>query len=102
MIIILKQLFYSYSIPLIHYYRPKEKRFGDSAEMEGKVMVRIQGRKMTLCKHYLHGNCKNGSNCNYLHDPCRKNKSLCKPFIRGYCARVGNVKIRSSTKTVFT
>ena len=60
--------------------------------MEGKVMVRIQGRKMTLCKHYLHGNCKNGSNCNYLHDPCRKNKSLCKPFVRGYCSRVGSMK----------
>ena len=74
---------------LVFICRPQEKRFSDSAEMEGKVMVRIQGRKMTLCKHYLHGNCKNGSNCSYLHDPCRKNKSLCKAFVRGYCSRVG-------------
>ena len=58
--------------------------------MEGKMMVRIQGKKMTLCKHYLHGSCKNGSNCNYLHDPCRKNKTLCKAFVRGYCSRVGS------------
>lgn len=44
---------------------------------------------MQLCKEYLKGNCRNGPKCRFLHDPCRKNRSLCRAFIRGYCVRVG-------------
>ena len=44
---------------------------------------------MPLCREYLKGHCRNGPKCRYLHDPCRKNRALCKAFIRGYCVRVG-------------
>ena len=37
---------------------------------------------------YLNDTCKQGSKCKLLHDPCRKNKQLCKAFTRGYCRKV--------------
>ena len=43
---------------------------------------------MALCNNYLKGTCKLGVKCKLLHDPCRKNKDLCKAFTRGYCSRV--------------
>lgn len=75
---------------------PEEKRLKLS-EPE-KTMVKLQvgesvsgdgkGKRVALCQNYLRGCCKFGAKCKLLHDPCRKNKSLCKAFIRGYCARV--------------
>ena len=68
------------------------------AGAEEKVMVKLQvcllggresqGKRVPLCQNYLRGTCKFGTKCKLLHDPCRKNKSLCKAFVRGYCARV--------------
>ena len=55
---------------------------GESVSGDGK------GKRVALCQNYLRGCCKFGAKCKLLHDPCRKNKSLCKAFIRGYCARV--------------
>lgn len=76
---------------------PEEKRLKLS-EPEEKTMVKLQvgesvsgdgkGKRVALCQNYLRGCCKFGAKCKLLHDPCRKNKSLCKAFIRGYCARV--------------
>ena len=74
------------SLPLGRSPSSKRPRESDSAE---KLSVQIHGRKLSLCKHYLQGTCKKGSSCPFLHDPWRKNRSLCKAFIRGYCARVG-------------
>lgn len=74
-----------------------EKRL-NVAGREEKVMVKLQvcllredkaqGKRIPLCQNYLHGTCKYGAKCKLLHDPCRKNKNLCKAFVRGYCARV--------------
>ena len=68
------------------------------AGAEEKVMVKLQvcllggresqGKRVPLCQNYMRGTCKFGTKCKLLHDPCRKNKSLCKAFVRGYCARV--------------
>ena len=67
---------------------PQEKKLKETVPSEKKLYEVIQGKRLALCKHYLQGTCKNGTNCNYPHDPCRKNKELCKAFVRGYCSRV--------------
>ena len=40
----------------------------------------------------MNGTCKLGNKCKLLHDPCRKNKELCKAFTRGYCSKVRDRK----------
>ena len=71
---------------------PQEKKLKETVPSEKNLYEVIQGKRLALCKHYLQGTCKNGTNCNYLHDPCRKNKELCKAFVRGYCSRGMNCK----------
>ena len=66
----------------------------EEAEKRPKLQVCLlggresQGKPVPLCQNYMRGTCKFGTKCKLLHDPCRKNKSLCKAFVRGYCARV--------------
>ena len=46
-------------------------------------------RPRGLCRYYMQGSCKKGPDCDFVHDPSRKQnmKGLCRYYMQGSCKK---------------